>query len=150
MEQSPTKDKLLPKKKLPKPNNMIVIPTTDDFDFFKWWCRCMRLIVHLTDKEVNVVAGLLDQRNQLSKCILDPNLLDANLFSTDIKKKVAEECNVTSTHLNVVLSKFRERQIVKDEILNPMLVPTLREDDDVFQLLIVLKNPPTSKTNDVQ
>ena len=133
-------------RKLPKPNNVVPIPTTLDTDFFKWWCIVLRPIVSLTNREVEVVASYLKQRWKLSKAISDPTLLDKMMMSEDIKKVIQKECNLTSKHFYVLISNLKKNKVIIGNSLNPRLIPNIRQDDNgVFQLLFLFKDPrPTS------
>ena len=127
-------------RKLPRPNNVITVPVTNSLDFFKWWCIFLRPFINLTDRQVDVVASFLRQRWELSKYISDPAILDSMLMSEDIRKKVQEECKITSQHLYVVMSSLRKNSVIVDNIINPRLVPNIRKTDDgCFQLLVLFR-----------
>lgn len=127
-------------KKLPKPNNMIVLPCGPNTGFFKWWCILMRPFINLTNKEIDVMASFLKYRWELSKSILDPAMLDNMVMSDDIKHKVMEESNITQPHFYVVMSKLRKNKVIVDNKINPKLIPNIREDDKgFFQFLVIFK-----------
>lgn len=124
-----------------KPNNAIVIPTSLDTDFFKWWCIYLRPLINLTDREMQVVASFLKIRYELSQRILDPAILDTLVMSNDTKKRVMEDCKITMQHFYVVLSSLRKNKVFLNNTLNPRLIPNIKQDDDgTFQLLIVFKD----------
>ena len=126
---------------LPKPNNIVTVPTTLDTDFFKWWCTFLGPFVHLTSREMDVVASFLKQRWELSKSISDPVLLDTVVMGEDSKKKVMEECKITLQHFYVVMSNLRKSKVIINNIINPRLIPNIRKDDNgCFQLLILFKD----------
>lgn len=134
-------------KKLPKPNNVVTIPTTLDKDFFKWWCVYLRPFVNLTDREIDVVANFLKQRWQLSKHISDPTLLDQMVMSEDTRLKVQNECAITSQYLYVVISALRKKKVIVNNVINPRLIPNMRVDDNgCFQLLILFKENGSNDT----
>ena len=132
-------------KKLPKPNNVVTVFTPLDTDFFRWWCIFLRPFINLTSREIEVIACYLKHRWQLSKTISDPSVLDTLLMSEDIKNKVIEECNITLAHFYVVKSNLRKNKVLLGDVLNPRLIPNIREDDNgTFQLLILFKEKKTS------
>jgi hypothetical protein len=136
--RSPAKS-LKSEKKLPKPNNVVTVPTTLD-EFFKWWCIFLRPFVNLTNREVDVVASFLKQRWELSKSILDPTLLDKLVMSDDVRARVRKECNMTAQYLHVVINNLRKNKVIENDIINPRLIPNIREDDNgCFQLLVLFK-----------
>lgn len=127
-------------RKLPKPNNIIRVPTSEDCSFFHWWCRTLRMFVKLTDREIDVVASFLKQRFELAKEISNPAIIDSQLMSNETKEKVIAECGMTLQHFYVVMSSLRKNKIIIDGKLNPRLVPNIRKDDNgTFQLLILFK-----------
>ena len=134
-------------RKLPKPNNIVTVPTSLDTDFFKWWCTFLRPFINLTNREVDVVASFLRQRWELSKSISDPALLDTMVMDESTKYKVIEECNITQQHLYVVMSNLRKHQIIINNVINPRLIPNIRQDDNgTFQLLILFKDTKPTAT----
>ena len=127
--------------KLPKPNNIVTVPTSIDSGFFKWWCVFLRPFVKLTDRETDVIACFLKQRWELSQHISDPAILDSMVMSEDTKKKVIDECKITLAHFYVVMSNLRKNKVIVNNIINPRLVPNIRQDDNgIFQLLILFKD----------
>ena len=129
-----------PGRKMPKPNNIVTVPTTLDTDFFKWWCVFLRPFINLTNREIDVIASFLKQRWELSKVISDPIILDAMVMNDDTKKKVIDECNITLQHFYVVMSNLRKNKVITGNSINPRLIPNIRQDDNgTFQLLILFK-----------
>ncbi len=127
-------------RRLSKPNNVVMVPTSSELDFFKWWCVFLRPFVKLTNREIDVIASFLKQRWELSKSISDPGILDTMVMSEDTKKKVMEECNITLPHFYVVISNLKKNKIIANNVINPRLIPNIRQDDNgCFQLLILFK-----------
>ena len=128
-------------RKLPKPNNIVTVPTGLDTDFFKWWCIFLRPFINLTNREIDVIASFLKQRYELSKYISDPAILDTMVMNDDTKKKVIEECHITLQHFYVVMSNLRKNNVIVNDVINPRLIPNIGKDDNgVFQLLILFKD----------
>lgn len=127
-------------KKLRKPNNIMVIPTPTDTDFFKWWCRTLRMFVKLSDREIDLLASLLKYRWLLSQEISNPAILDSHLMSNETKKKIAADAGISMRHLYVLSNSLRETGVLIDNRINPRLIPNIRKDDNgVFQLLLLFK-----------
>ena len=124
-----------------KPNNIIPIQTSIGTDFFKWWLIFLRPFVELTNREIDVVASFLKQRYELAKHISDPAILDAMLMSDDTKRKVIDECHITLQHFYVIMSNLRKNNVIKGNVINPKLIPNIRQDDNkCFQLLLLFKD----------
>lgn len=144
MKNTTTNNKVKQKQVLPKPNNIVPVPTKMGIEFFKWWCIFLRPFINLTNREIDVIASFLNQRWELSKIISDPSILDTMVMSETTKNKVIEECNITQQHLYVIMSNLRKNKVIVNNIINPRLIPNIRKDDNnVFQLLILFKD--TSK-----
>lgn len=102
---------------LPKPNNIVTVPTSPGSDFFKWWCVFLKPFINLTNRERDVIASFLNQRYELSKSISDQSVLDTMVMSETVKNKV-----------------------IVNNTINPRLIPNIRKDDNgCFQLLILFK-----------
>lgn len=128
------------KKGMPKPNNIVTIPTASGLEFFKWWCTFLRPFINLTNREIDVISSFLKQRYELSKKTSDPAILDTMLMSEGVKNNVIEECKITQQHFYVVMSNLRKNNVIVGNTINPRLVPNIREDDEgCFQLLILFK-----------
>lgn len=141
MENSVRTTKSEERPRLPKPNNVVTVPTSSKIDFFKWWCVFLRPFIHLTNKEIDVIASFLKQRWELSKSISDPTILDTMLMSETTKTKVIEECGITQQHFYVVMSNLRKNRIIVKDKINSRLIPNLRKDDNgCFQLLVLFKD----------
>ena len=97
-------------------------------DFFRVWAEFTRPLHHLTSKEMEVLAGFLRKRYELSKVISDRDTLDRVLMSEDSKKDVRKMCNVTTKHLQVIMSTFRKNGVLKDNKLHMKLIPNVKED----------------------
>lgn len=128
------------KRMLPKPNNIVTVPTTLGIEFFKRWCIFLRPFINLTNREIDVIANFLKQRWELAKNISDPAILDTMVMSETTKNKVIEECNITQQHFYVVMSNLRKNKVIVNNTIDPRLIPNIRKDNTgCFQLLILFK-----------
>lgn len=141
-----TEDKTGWKEK--KPNNMYTIPTSFDSGFFKWWCIFLRPFISLTDRETEIIACFLKHRWELSRSISDPAIIDTMLMSDEIRSKIIEECHITLQHFYVVMSTLRKKKVIKNNLIDPRLIPNIRLDDNgVFKLLILFKDDASQQEN---
>lgn len=128
-------------KKLPKPNNIITIPTKSTLDFFKWWCIFLKPFVNLRDSEIDIIANLLKHRMELSQYISDPTILDSAMMGNATREKILAECGITLKNFYVVMSNLRKKKVIVNNSLNSRLIPNMRKDDNGhFQLLILFKD----------
>lgn len=138
-----TADKKAEGKKMPKPNNVILVPYKSSSEFFKWWCVFLKPFVPLTPKELDVTASFLKQRYELSKVISDPSILDEQLMKESTREKVLKECGLSKQHLYVIMSSLRKNNVITKSGINPRLVPNIKEGENgVIQLLIMFKENP--------
>lgn len=117
-------------------NNIIRIPTSIDGKFFRYWFEFLKPFHQLTDREAEIVACFIKHRYLLSKVISDSDILDKVLMGEDTKKKVCEDCNISTTHLQVLLSKFRKSGIIINNKINPRFIPNITNEKGPFNLLI--------------
>jgi hypothetical protein len=99
-----------------------------DGDFFRVWVDFLRPIHDLTKKEMDILALYLKERYLLSKTIFDTDTLDRVLMSNEIRKKVREQCGIKPRHLNVILSTFRKRGVIKDNKFSLSLIPKFTDE----------------------
>lgn len=119
-----------------KPNNVIRIPSTQD-NIFRYWLEFLTPFHHLTGREMDVAAALLEKRYELSKVISDADLLEKVLMSEECHKNIKEEYNLSNQHFQVIKSKLKTKKFLVGNKINPRLVPNIKEDRNNFQLLLV-------------
>lgn len=124
-----------------KPNNMWIVDNPS-LDFFKWWCECLHPIIDLSKKELAVVASFLKQRYELSKVISDPAVLDSQLMSIEIKRKIMNETGTTLSHFYVLMNTLKKKKVITETGINPRLIPNRKPGDgNCFQYLLQFKFP---------
>lgn len=120
-----------------KPNNVVKIPCSlSDSSFFRHWLNFLKPFHKLTNNEMNVMAGLLKARFELSKVITDAVILDKVTLSDDTKNKVREECNIKMPHFKVVLHKLKKSGVIVNDRINQRFIPNIKEESGNFKLLL--------------
>lgn len=119
-----------------KVNNVVRIPTSLS-DFFKYWLEFLKPFHSLTDREIDVAASFIKKRFELSFKINDSEILDQLLMSEDTKRKIREECNISSAHFQVIMGKLRKNNIIIDNKINPRYLPNINEENGSFKLLLL-------------
>lgn len=120
-----------------KVNGVISIPASLDGSFFRFWLEFLAPFHNLTSREMDIATSFIKQRYILSKAIKDEAILDKVTMSEDIKKKVREECNITTQHFQVIMGKLRKSKVILDDKINPKFIPkNIEEGDKSFQLLL--------------
>lgn len=119
-------------------NGVINIPCSLDNDsFFRYWLEFLTPFHSLTTREREVAACFLKHRYLLSKAITDNEVLDKVVLSEETKRKIRKECNVTTSHFQVIMSKFKQTKFITDGKINPKLVPKdIDENEGCFRLML--------------
>lgn len=118
-------------------NNVVRVPCKLDGKFFKYWFDFLQPLHNLTEREKEVVACYIKKRYELSQSITDETILNKYLMSKDIEQQIKEECNLKTTHLQVVLTKLRKQGIItQDGAINPKYIPKVDSEKNSFSLLI--------------
>ena len=119
-----------------KVNNVVRIPTSLN-DFFKYWLEFLKPFHSLTDREIDVAASFIKKRFELSFKINDSEILDQILMSEDTKRKIREECDISSAHFQVIMGKLRKSNLIIDNKINPRYLPNINEENGSFILLLL-------------
>ena len=115
--------------------NIVRIQTSLNTKFFRWWFEFLEPFHHLTNREIDVITAFLKQRYVLSKVIKDEDILDSVLMGEDTKKKIRDDCGITLSHFQVIMSKLKKSKIVINGKINKKYIPNIEEDADVFRLI---------------
>lgn len=122
---------------LKRANNVIRIPASLKGNFFRVWVEFLTPLHGLTNREKDVLASFLKIRFELSKSVLDNNLLDKVLMSDDVKSKIREDCNVSSAFFQVILGKLRKIGVIENDKINPKFIPkNMKDSDETFYFLL--------------
>ena len=129
-------------KKNPRPDGLFSIDAGSLLDFYKKYYLFLRPIVNLTDKEIDVMSSFMKQRWQLSREIpgLDSSKLDILVMSDKVKSEVIKDANLSKKHFYVVMSALKKKGIIKNNIIEPKLIPNVSIDNrGIFKLMLVFK-----------
>lgn len=120
-----------------KINGVISIPASLEGSFFRYWLEFLAPFHNLTAREMDVATAFIKQRYILSKAIKDDTILDKVTMSDEVKHKIMKECNVSSSHFQVIMGKLRKAKILIEGRINPKFIPkNISEGDTSFQLLL--------------
>lgn len=119
-----------------KPNNVIRVPCNLN-SLFRYWLEFLVPFHNLTSRETDVATAFLKERYLLSKVILDNDLIDRTLMSEEFQRKLRQECDLTNQHFQVIKSKLKNKKFFVNDKINPRLIPNIKEDSGLFQLLLV-------------
>ena len=97
-------------------------------DFFKAWVEFLKPVHDLTKREMDILAFYLKERYKLGKKISDPKMVDDVLMSPETRKKACKQCGIKPLHLNVILSTFRKKGVIRDNRIFLKLIPTIHKE----------------------
>lgn len=120
-----------------RPDNVIRIPTSLKDNFFRYWFEFLQPLHKLTNREIDIISALAKERYELSKVIKDNDILDRVTMSDDIKKKVMQNCNITTPHFQVIMSNLKKAKVIEDGKINPRCIPNVTEENGYFQLVLL-------------
>lgn len=127
-----------PVKKNPlKPDGAIRIPVSLEGNFFLRWLEFLEPVHKLTKRETELFAALLQARYELSKVILDDDLLDKLVMGTDTKLKIMEKCGFSAAHYQAILGSLRKNKMLFNEKINKKFIPQLSQDAKEFKYLLL-------------
>ena len=120
--------------RLSKNSNLAHVPISLD-KFFNLWLAIMQPFHKLRSKEVAILAVMLKYRHQLSSFITDEDEIDEMLLSTEGRKTIAAECNITLSYLQTILTRIRQAGIIKDNKIDRKFIPILEPASNSYSLI---------------
>lgn len=120
-----------------KPNSVIAFKASLSGTFFKAWLEFLSPLHKLTKKEIVVLAALLKERYELSKVIKDEEVLDKYTMNYETRQKVKDDCGISQTHFQVIMTSLKKNKVIEDGRINPKFIPKVDENAKTFQLLLL-------------
>lgn len=103
---------------------------TSKKQIFRFWLEFLKPYHKLRQKEIEALGLMLYYRYELSREVLNPDLVDKLLFSTDTRKQIrADLGDMDAKVFNNLLTALRKKGVLqKNNIINPGLIPNMSED----------------------
>lgn len=114
-------------------------------DFFRAWVEFLKPVHNLTNREMDVLAAFLKERYELSKAIIDTDVLDEVLMSEGSKRKIREVCNLSPKHFQVIMCKFKQKHVVSNNRIFLNLIPSLSDEGVGLMVYFSFKDEPLVK-----
>lgn len=117
-----------------------VIKITNDLHFFKEWLKIIRGYSNLTLQEEEFMAIILSKRFELSKVILDKELLTRNLFDITIKKQVVEQLELPNIQrFENLMNQLRKKKVIlEDNEISAAYIPQIKDTEE-FTIAFTIK-----------
>lgn len=106
-------------------------------NFYRLWLTFLTPLHHLTPKVIEIAAELLRHRQELSKVILDENVLTKVLMSPEVRDEIIKDCNITLSNFHVAVGKLKKAKFFDKGVINPKLIPNLSDDSNRFNLVLM-------------
>ncbi len=103
---------------------------TDKRSIFKYWLKFLKPYHKLRPKEIEALATILYYRYELSRDILNDEMLDTVLFSTSTRIKIRKDLgNMDQKPFNNLLTGLRRKKVLsKDNKILNSLIPNMTEE----------------------
>lgn len=109
----------------PATTNLNISP---EGDFFRIWVDFLKPIHKLPPRMMDVLAILLQRRYELSKIILDPELLDSTLLHRRTRKEMRERIHMKARHFNEVIYQLRNKyHVMKGDKIYMHMIPVMTD-----------------------
>ena len=118
------------------------VRTVDNsLNFFKEWLRVIRGYSNLTLQEEEFMAIVLNKRHELSKVILDKELLTRNLFDITIKKQIVEALELPNIQRfeNLMNQLRRKKVVLENNEINPTYIPQIKDTKEFIIAFTIKK-----------
>lgn len=109
-----------------RPDGAYKVPTTPE-EFFTKFLQYTEPLHGLSDKQIVLAAAFLAVRHRLSKKITDDELLDTNVLSTDMKRKICNDLGMSRANFRMLYGGLRKLGFIKDGRFNPKLIPNIAD-----------------------
>lgn len=109
-------------------------------ELFAQWLILTKPMHQLSKVNIKVLTEILKARERLSTKIIDNELLDKVLFSTESRQEImALLDNMEAERFNNILSDLRRNKVIIDNKLNPIFIPNIKPNAKAYRLLFELK-----------
>lgn len=122
--------------------NIVRIPSSlldTKRNFFRQWLEMIRPLHGLTTKEIEVLAYLLSKRLELSKSVINGEMIDKLLLSLEGKREIKEDLDISTSHLHMILNKFREKGVIRNGMINKRYIPNVEYDSKDYKLIMLFE-----------
>jgi len=122
---------------LSKVNNIIRIPTSLNTTFFKYWLEFISPLHKLPPKAIEVAAAFLLKRHELSKSIIEEEVLDKVVLGAECKKELMETCGMSKANFDSNIKILKQKLFLVENRINPKFIPkNVSNNSKAFQLLL--------------
>lgn len=130
------------KRDMTKSTDIVSISTTSTLtglSFFRVWLEFLKPLHRLPKREITVLAALLQRRFELSRTIMDDNMLDKVLFTDEVKKGIVEMLGISPGNFQATLTSLRKASVIINNTISKRYIPSLEYGGESYKLLLNFK-----------
>lgn len=109
----------------------------DKKNLFRYWLVFLKPYHNLRKKEIEALSLFLYYRHKISEEVINQDLVDKLLFSSDIRLNIMSELDIKSSYIfNNLLTSLRKKGVIsKDNKIKDVLIPNFDSSSDNFKLV---------------
>lgn len=118
-------------------SNVAKIPTSPGVPFFYKWLSFLHPFNNLTKTERQVLASLLNKRQELSNLIPNENIVEGLIKSPAVRKEIRDSIDIKMSQFNMIYSALRKKGVIVDDKINKKYIPNVEFDSNEYRLVLI-------------
>lgn len=127
-----------------RPSMVTKIEVQDNL--FEAYLKITTPLHKLNQREIQVAALFLKSYFEKKNSIINDDLLNTMVLSTESKRSIRCTLQITSTYFQIILKGLKDKGFIKDGKIAPSFIPTLDENGNIT-FLYFIKNVKNNGTD---
>ena len=123
-------------EKAHRPNNMAIVPCNRE-SLCRLFVEFLTPYHHLTSRESDVFAVIIEQYFRLRSQCESPSMVRTLLWSSASRADLRRMLGMSQPHFQMVITKLREKGVLKGEDINPKFLPHISPDSRSLELRVI-------------
>ena len=123
----------------------ITLKAKDDLSLYKNYISFLHPIFEITPQETEVLAMLMLLYNEIRKDVKNEKFINKLLFDSDNRNKITKELDISKPRYDTIISRLRTLGIIKNRVLNKLIVPPIKKNSISVNVLISKENETKKK-----
>ena len=120
-----------------KNSNVARVHSTSGIDFFYKWLSFIKPLHNLTKLEMKVMALILAKRQELMFLVKDETLINNLLKSSQMRRDMRNELDMTSTQFNILYSNLKRAGAIDEDRVLSKFIPNVECDSKEYRLILI-------------
>ncbi len=120
-----------------KNSNVAHVKTTRGSDFFYKWLGFIKPLHGLTKLEMRVLSLILAKRQEISLLVNDEALMNQILRSSQTRKDIRQELDMTSTQFNILYSNLKKAGAINEDRVVNKYIPNVESSSGEYRLVLI-------------